>query len=72
VGGGMIKIVNNTVRKLCSSWAIPPTRCTHRQLYRRHGTIEGAPGIKPEHLPSSIARSSRQGTRSIQYMGTSR
>ncbi len=71
VGGGMMKIVNNTVpaalRKLNYSEA-------QIQAITRHidenGAIEGAPGVKPEHLPVfDCALKPQRGTRSIHYMG---
>jgi ribonucleoside-diphosphate reductase alpha chain len=59
VGGGMIKIVNNTV-----PGALFKLGYTHEQAdaivsyVDATGTIEGAPHVKDEHWPSSIARSS--------------
>jgi ribonucleoside-diphosphate reductase alpha chain len=71
VGGGMLKIVNQTVPEALR-------RLGYRQEQAQRivdhindqETIEGAPGLKGEHLPvfDCAFRSSR-GTRSIQYMG---
>jgi ribonucleoside-diphosphate reductase alpha chain len=52
VGGGVIKIVNNTVPQALMRLGYSPEQSsqivTHIDL---EGTIEGAPGLKPEHLP---------------------
>jgi ribonucleoside-diphosphate reductase alpha chain len=52
VGGGVIKIVNNTVPQALMRLGYSPEQTsqivTHIDL---EGTIEGAPGLKPEHLP---------------------
>jgi ribonucleoside-diphosphate reductase alpha chain len=71
VGGGMIKIVNNTVpealKKLGYSTAQADQILKHLQ---DNDTIEGAPGLKPEHLPVfDCAFKPSKGTRSIHYMG---
>jgi ribonucleoside-diphosphate reductase alpha chain len=71
VGGGMIKIVNNTV-----------PAALFKLGYNNHdvnaivsfidatGTIEGAPGIKPEHMAVfDCSFKPAKGTRSIHYMG---
>ena len=71
VGGGMLKIVNQTVpealRRLGYRDEQVETIVAHID---QQETIEGAPGLKDEHLPvfDCAFRSSR-GTRSIQYMG---
>ena len=71
VGGGLLKIVNQTV----------PEALTHLGYDAREAeaiiahisakdTIEGAPGLKAEHLPVfDCAFRSSNGTRSIHYMG---
>ncbi len=71
VGGGLLKIVNNTV----------PESLTHLGYDAKEveaiiahisakDTIEGAPGLKDEHLPVfDCAFRSSNGTRSIHYMG---
>ena len=71
VGGGMIKIVNNTVPR---RW---PSSATTRSQVKAivdyidaEETIEGAPGLKDEHLPVfDCAFRAANGTRSIHYMG---
>jgi ribonucleoside-diphosphate reductase alpha chain len=71
VGGGTIKIVNNTVppalRKLGYD---DPTVKAIVDFVNDRGTIEGAPGLKSEHLPVfDCAFKATNGTRSIHYMG---
>jgi ribonucleoside-diphosphate reductase alpha chain len=71
VGGGMIKIVNNTVPT-----ALFKLGYTHEQAdaivsyIDATGTIEGAPHIKDEHLAVfDCSFKPAKGTRSIAYMG---
>ncbi len=71
VGGGMIKIVNNTVPT-----ALFKLGYTHEQAdaivsyIDATGTIEGAPHIKDEHLAVfDCSFKPAKGTRSIHYMG---
>ncbi|MGA9643643.1 MAG: vitamin B12-dependent ribonucleotide reductase [Terriglobales bacterium] len=71
VGGGMIKIVNNTVPS-----ALFKLGYTHEQTdaivsyVDATGTIEGAPHIKDEHLAVfDCSFKPAKGTRSIHYMG---
>jgi ribonucleoside-diphosphate reductase alpha chain len=71
VGGGMIKIVNNTV-----PGALFKLGYTHEQTdaivsyIDATGTIEGAPHIKDEHLAVfDCSFKPAKGTRSIHYMG---
>jgi ribonucleoside-diphosphate reductase alpha chain len=71
VGGGTIKIVNNTVppalRKL--GYDDPSVKAIV-EFVNEKGTIEGAPGLKPEHLPVfDCAFKATNGSRSIHYMG---
>jgi len=71
VGGGLLKIVNNTVpralRKLGYSDAATK-KIT--DFIAEHDTIEGAPGLKPEHLSVfDCAFKANKGERSIHYMG---
>ncbi|HZL56657.1 MAG TPA: vitamin B12-dependent ribonucleotide reductase, partial [Bryobacteraceae bacterium] len=71
VGGGVIKIVNNTVPqalvKLGYSAEQVETIVSHIDST---GTIEGAPGLKPEHLPVfDCSFRPMNGVRSIHYMG---
>ncbi len=52
VGGGVIKIVNNTVPQALMHLDYPPEEVAQIVDYiDRTGTIEGAPGLNPEHLP---------------------
>ncbi len=52
VGGGVIKIVNNTVPQALMHLGYTPEEAAQIVAYvDRTGTIEGAPGLKPEHLP---------------------
>ncbi|MGA2356201.1 MAG: vitamin B12-dependent ribonucleotide reductase, partial [Terriglobales bacterium] len=71
VGGGMIKIVNNTVPS-----ALFKLGYTHEQTdaivsyIDATGTIEGAPSVKDEHLAVfDCSFKPAKGTRSIHYMG---
>src|SRR5690348_11230927 len=71
VGGGMIKIVNNTVPT-----ALFKLGYTHEQAYAivsyidATGTIEGAPHIKDDHLAVfDCSFKPGKGTQSIHYMG---
>src|SRR5215471_10426626 len=71
VGGGMIKIVNNTVPT-----ALFKLGYTHEQTdaivsyIDSTGTIEGAPSVRDEHLPVfDCSFKPQKGTRSIHYMG---
>jgi ribonucleoside-diphosphate reductase alpha chain len=71
VGGGTIKIVNNTVppalRKL--GYDDPSVKAIVEYVNEK-GTIEGAAGLRPEHLPVfDCAFKATNGTRSIHYMG---
>jgi ribonucleoside-diphosphate reductase alpha chain len=52
VGGGVIKIVNNTVPQALMKLGYPPEQVAQIVDYiDAEGKIEGAPGLKPEHLP---------------------
>jgi ribonucleoside-diphosphate reductase alpha chain len=71
VGGGLMKIVNNTV-----PMALDKLGYTSAQIkdiiewIDEHETIEGAPHLKDHHLPVfDCAFKAAQGERSIQYMG---
>src|SRR5215467_12705405 len=71
VGGGTIKIVNNTVppalRKL--GYDDPQIKAIVEHVNDK-GTIEGAPGFKSSDLPVfDCAFKATNGTRSIHYMG---
>jgi ribonucleoside-diphosphate reductase alpha chain len=71
VGGGVIKIVNNTVPQALIKLGYSPEQVekivTHIDST---GTIEGAPHIKPEHLAVfDCSFRPQNGTRAIHYMG---
>jgi ribonucleoside-diphosphate reductase alpha chain len=71
VGGGMIKIVNNTVPSALFKLGYSSDEVNAIVSYiDATGTIEGAPGIKPEHLGVfDCSFKPSKGTRSIHYMG---
>jgi len=71
VGGGMIKIVNNTVPEALFKLGYTSNDVNAIVSYiDATGTIEGAPGIKPEHLAVfDCSFKPAKGTRSIHYMG---
>ena len=71
VGGGMIKIVNNTVPSALIKLGYSESEVNAIVSYiDATGTIEGAPGIKPEHLAVfDCSFKPAKGTRSIHYMG---
>ena len=71
VGGGMIKIVNNTVPAALFKLGYRDDDVNAIVSYiDATGTIEGAPGIKPEHLAVfDCSFKPAKGTRSIHYMG---
>jgi ribonucleoside-diphosphate reductase alpha chain len=71
VGGGMIKIVNNTVPAALFKLGYNNDQVDSIVSYiDSTGTIEGAPGIKPEHLAVfDCSFKPSKGTRSIHYMG---
>ncbi len=71
VGGGMIKIVNNTVPTALFKLGYSGDQTNAIVSYiDATGTIEGAPGLKDEHLPVfDCSFKPSKGTRSIQYMG---
>jgi ribonucleoside-diphosphate reductase alpha chain len=71
VGGGVFKIVNNTV-----PLALKKLGYAHDDIQRivdfinTNDTIEGAPGLRDEHLPVfDCAFKPMKGTRTIDYMG---
>ncbi len=71
VGGGVIKIVNNTVPAALVKLGYSPEQA---EIIVSHidstGTIEGAPGLKNEHLAVfDCSFRPMNGTRSIHYMG---
>src|SRR6202049_928053 len=71
VGGGMIKIVNNTVPTALFKLGYNNAQVDAIVSYiDATGTIEGAPAIRPEHLACfDCSFKPAKGTRSISYMG---
>ncbi|MFN7964359.1 MAG: vitamin B12-dependent ribonucleotide reductase [Acidobacteriota bacterium] len=71
VGGGMIKIVNNTVPLALRRLGYGQGEIQDiLDFLHEKGTVEGAPHLKDEHLPVfDCAFRSSNGTRSIQWMG---
>jgi ribonucleoside-diphosphate reductase alpha chain len=71
VGGGMIKIVNQTVPIALKRLGYEKDEIRAIvEFIDEHDTIEGAPHLKPEHLPVfDCAFKPAQGTRSIHYLG---
>ena len=71
VGGGVIKIVNNTVPEALTKLGYSKTEAGEILKYLEdHDTIEGAPHLKQDHLPVfDCAFKPAKGTRSIHYMG---
>jgi hypothetical protein len=71
VGGGMIKIVNNTVPTALFKLGYTADQTNAIVSYiDATGTIEGAPAIKDEHLPVfDCSFKPTKGTRTIHYMG---
>jgi len=71
VGGGLIKIVNNGVGAALVKLGYTEQQAADIVSYiDQHGTIEGAPGLKTEHLPVfDCSLKPANGKRSIHYMG---
>ncbi|OLD13550.1 MAG: ribonucleoside-diphosphate reductase, adenosylcobalamin-dependent, partial [Crenarchaeota archaeon 13_1_40CM_3_52_10] len=71
VGGGVIKIVNNTVPEALTKLGYSKTEANEILKYLEdHDTIEGAQGLKEDHLAVfDCAFKPAKGTRSILYMG---
>lgn len=71
VGGGMIKIVNNTVPEALKNLKYnEEERKAIIGYLEEHDTIEGAPYLKNEHLPVfDCAFKPAKGKRSIHYLG---
>jgi ribonucleoside-diphosphate reductase alpha chain len=71
VGGGMLKIVNNTVPRALKNLGYSEKDIEAIIEYiDKEDTIEGAPQLKEEHLPVfDCAFRPARGKRSIQYMG---
>ena len=71
VGGGVIKIVNNTVPAALIKLGYSPDQVEQIVSHiDSTGTIEGGPYLKPEHLAVfDCSFRPQNGTRSIHYMG---
>jgi len=71
VGGGTIKIVNNTVAQALGKLGYDDPQVKAIVDYvNEKGTIEGSPELKPDHLPVfDCAFKPANGARSIHYMG---
>jgi ribonucleoside-diphosphate reductase alpha chain len=71
VGGGLIKIVNNIVPAALLKLGYSEQQASEIVAYiDEHGTIEGAPHLKAEHLPVfDCSLKPAKGKRSISYMG---
>jgi ribonucleoside-diphosphate reductase alpha chain len=71
VGEGFLKIVNQTVPQALRKLGYGPDEVDAILAYvNEQETIEGAPGLKPEHLPVfDCAFKPVNGERSIHYMG---
>jgi ribonucleoside-diphosphate reductase alpha chain len=71
VGGGVMKIVNNTVPEALDRLGYTEAQVKAIIAYiDKQDTIEGAPELKPEHLPIfDCAFKPGNGVRSIHYMG---
>jgi len=71
VGGGLIKIVNNTVPQALMKLGYTPEETSEMVSYiDKHGTIENAPHFKSEHLPVfDCSLAPMGGGRSISWTG---
>ena len=71
VGGGLLKLVNNTVPEALTRLGYTAQQRDEIVAYiDKHDTIEGAPHLSADHLPVfDCAFRSSNGTRSIHYMG---
>jgi ribonucleoside-diphosphate reductase alpha chain len=71
VGGGFLKIVNQTVPMALAKLGYSPAEVDAIIAHiDARETIEGAPGLKPEHLPVfDCAFRAQNGVRSIEWMG---
>src|SRR5260221_10838497 len=71
VGGGLMKIVNQTVPMALAKIGYTENQIKNIIDYiNENETIEGAPELKPEHLPVfDCAFKAQKGERSIHYMG---
>jgi ribonucleoside-diphosphate reductase alpha chain len=71
VGGGLIKIVNNTVPEALMKLGYTPEQSSEIVSHiDKRGTVEGAPHVKPEHLPVfDCSLTPAGGGRSISWTG---
>jgi len=71
VGGGVLKLVNTTVSQALMKLGYSPEETNKIVTHiDRQGTIEGAPGLKPEHLAVfDCSLTPPGGTRSISWRG---
>jgi ribonucleoside-diphosphate reductase alpha chain len=70
VGGGVIKIVNNTVPAALMKLGYTPEETSEIVSYiDKEGRVEGAPHFKAEHLPVFDCSLAAQGGRSISWTG---
>ena len=71
VGGGMMKMVNNTVPRALKNLGYNESECLKILAYiEERDTIEGAPLLKPEHIAVfDCAFKPHNGVRTIQPMG---
>jgi ribonucleoside-diphosphate reductase alpha chain len=70
VGGGVMKIVNNTVPQALMRLNYPPEQVAQIVDYiDRNGSIEGAPGLLSQHLPVFDCSLASNGGRSIAWRG---
>ncbi|MBI1953919.1 MAG: vitamin B12-dependent ribonucleotide reductase [Candidatus Omnitrophica bacterium] len=71
VGGGLMKIVNQTVPRALKKLGLAESQAKAVCDYlNREETIEGAPGLDPKFLPVfDCAFKAARGTRSIHYLG---
>jgi ribonucleoside-diphosphate reductase alpha chain len=71
VGGGLLKIVNNVVPTALLKLGYGEEQAAEIVNYiDQHSTIEGAPHLKPEHLPVfDCSLKPAKGKRAIHYMG---
>jgi ribonucleoside-diphosphate reductase alpha chain len=70
VGGGVIKIVNNTVPQALLRLGYTPEQSSEIVSYiDKNGRIDGAPYLKPEHVPVFDCSLATAGGRSIAWQG---
>ena len=70
VGGGVLKIVNNTVPQALMKLGYTPEQTSEIVTYiDKNGKIDGAPFVKPEHIPVFDCSLATTGGRSIAWRG---